>query len=313
MASHLPQTTTEFEERIAAVYDNGAEWLVRLPALVDEYSRRWSLTILPSFPLSYNYVTPALLPDGREVVLKLGPPNDELTSEMIALRLWDGRGAVRLLHAEPENGVMLMERVRPGCTILDVFDTGRDDETATRIACQVMRQIWQPPPADASRLVTVERWGRGLIELYNGYDNWSKFFSRRLVEMAVHHHAELQVSADAPVVLHGDLHHQNIIQVEDGRWLAIDPKGVVGERAYEVGAWLRNPLPEFVEKYDFRSITARRIDIFAEEFGLARERLMGWGLAQAVLSAWWDVEDGNAGPWIRGTLAIAEVLADMLG
>ncbi len=298
---------------MAAVYDGGAGWLNRLPALVDEYSRRWSLTILPPFPLSYNYVTPALLPDGSEVVLKLGPPNTELASEMAALRHWNGRGAVRLLHAEPENGVMLLERVHPGNTVLDVFDIGRDDETSTRIACQVMRQIWQPPPADANGLLTVHRWGRGLLELQNEYDAWSRLFPRRLMEMAVDLHAGLEASADSPVVLHGDLHHQNIIQSEERGWLAIDPKGVVGERAYEVGAWLRNPLPELVEGYDYRRMTARRIDIFAEELGLARERLMGWGMAQAVLSAWWEVENDSDGQWVRGTLAIAEVLADMLG
>lgn len=312
MKAQRLQTTSEFEERIAAVYEGGAEWLARLPELLEEYGQRWSLTILPPFPLSYNYVTPALLPDGREVVLKMGPPNDELASEMIALGWWNGRGAVRLLQAEPEAGVMLLERIRPGHTLLDVYDTVRDDDTATRIACRVMQQFWRPPPPDSSQLITVEQWGQGLHELRRLHQDGIGLFSRRLVEMAARLHAELEASADAPVVLHGDLHHQNIIQAEDGGWLAIDPKGVVGEPAYEVGAWLRNPLPELVEKCDYRRLTARRIDIFVEELGLARERLIGWGMAGAVLSAWWDVGSDGDGSWVAGTLAIAETLAEML-
>jgi streptomycin 6-kinase len=127
-----------------------------------------------------------------------------------------------------------------------------------------------------------------------------------LVETAEGLFAELLSSMDELVLLHGDLHHYNILSAEREPWLAIDPKGVVGEPAYELGAWLRNPVPHVFSWPDARQVTARRVDQFAELLGLDRQRIIGWGIAQAVLSAWWDYEDVGRG-W-EDVLACAEWL-----
>jgi streptomycin 6-kinase len=132
-------------------------------------------------------------------------------------------------------------------------------------------------------------------------------FPARLVEQAETLFAELLASAAEPVLLHGDLHHQNILAAEREPWLAIDPKGLIGEPAYEVGALLRNQLHM---PADTSGLLARRVDQFAGELGLDRQRLLGWGLAQAVLSAWWDYEDHGHG-WEK-PLACAEVLAELM-
>jgi streptomycin 6-kinase len=112
-----------------------------------------------------------------------------------------------------------------------------------------------------------------------------------------------------PVLLHGDLHHENILAAGRQPWLAIDPKGLAGEPAYEIGALLRNPIPQLYTWPDLDRITARRIDQLAEELTLDRERLIGWGLAQAVLSAWWNVED-HGREW-DDCLILAEILAKL--
>jgi streptomycin 6-kinase len=104
-----------------------------------------------------------------------------------------------------------------------------------------------------------------------------------------------------PVLLHGDLHHWNILTSEREPWLALDPKGVVGEPGYEIGPLLLNPTLQPGH------VLARRIDQLAEELGLDRERLLGWGLAHAVLSAWWSVEDHGHG-W-EEAITCAELLA----
>jgi streptomycin 6-kinase len=112
---------------------------------------------------------------------------------------------------------------------------------------------------------------------------------------------------DTPVLLHGDLHHFNILSAEDS-WLAIDPKGIVGEPAYEVGAWMRNPIPNIPEP-ELRRFVWRRLDILADILELDWERLRQWSLAQAVLSAWWSYEDGgDAADW-EPTMRLASVLA----
>ena len=125
--------------------ERGAAWLDGLPALVARYERRWSVTTGPPFPgLSYNYVAPAVDRAGRELVLKLGVVHPELLTEIEALRLFDGRGCVRLLAADPQDGALLLERLAPG-TPLSVLD---DDEQATVIAAGVMRRLWRPLPAE---------------------------------------------------------------------------------------------------------------------------------------------------------------------
>jgi streptomycin 6-kinase len=107
--------------------------------------------------------------------------------------------------------------------------------------------------------------------------------------------------------LHGDLHHGNILASARATWLAIDPQGVVAEPAYEVGALLRNPMPQLLRWPDPVRVTERRIAQLSDELAFERARVRGWGLAQAVLSAWWTIEDeGELG---ESGYAVAEVLA----
>jgi streptomycin 6-kinase len=103
------------------------------------------------------------------------------------------------------------------------------------------------------------------------------------------------VSAAPSVVLHGDLHQDNILAAQRMPWLGIDPKGVIGEPAYEVGALLRNFFPDLWQTENPGEVLARRVDVLAEELGFDRERIRGWGIYQAVLSAWWSVEDEGQG------------------
>ncbi len=108
-------------------------------------------------------------------------------------------------------------------------------------------------------------------------------------------------------MLHGDLHHDNILSAERQPWLAIDPKGVVGEPAYEVGALLRNLWEDRHRLANPRRMLESRVYQLAEELDIARSRVRGWGVAQAVLSAWWCIED-NDGCW-ESAIAVAELLA----
>jgi streptomycin 6-kinase len=288
---------------VEAFGQKGAEWLRGLSVLAAECAQRWSLTILPPFAsMSYNYVAPAVRADGTDAVLKLGVPNPELLTEIEALRLFDGRGIVRLLDADPERGALLLERLKPGTLLSSVTD----DEQATSIAAQVMQQLWRPVPPEHP-FPTVARWAAGLQRLRDRFDGGTGPFPTTWVERAERLFAELIESMDEPVLLHGDLHHYNILAAERQPWLALDPKGVVGEAAYEVGALLRNPCSRILGEPGVRRISARRLDQLAAELGFDRERLVGWGVAQAVLSAWWVYEDHGHGwePWI----AFADMLA----
>jgi len=298
-ANNLPAA---FRNNVIGAFPNGAAWLEALPGLIEECASRWGLSVEAPFELSFSYVAPARTAAGRQVVLKIAVPNAELNSGIEALRHYDGRGAVRLLDFDCSRGFLLMERLVPGKMLVSL----EDEERATRIAASVMRMLWRPLPPERS-FPTIAQWADGLKRLRVRFSGGTGPFPPRLVTMAESLFVELLSSSESPVLLHGDLHHFNILSTERGGWLAIDPKGVSGERAYEAGAFLRNPTPAI---FTDAHIQRRRVEVFAGELGLDQDRILAWGVAQAVLSAWWSFED-SSDDW-RAALACAEVLARSL-
>lgn len=261
----------------------GRAWLTQLPAILTTCTERWGLTLAPHYGnLSFNYVAPGTLRDGTPIVLKIGCPNHEYRAEVDTLRLYAGVGAVRLLDFDEAHVALLLERLAPGTMLA----TLPGDEEATAIAARIMLQIHRPVP-ERHAFPTVADWFAGLAALRAEFDGGTGPFPARVVEEAETLATELFRTAAPPTVLHGDLHHFNILAGERQPWLAIDPKGVVGEPAYEIGAWMRNwplgvadPVP-YLE---------RRLDILVSELGVERARLRAWTVAQGVLSAWWDYD-----------------------
>ncbi len=302
----MPFLPDNFIRTITDLFDKrGLAWLENLPALIADCEHRWSLKALPPFELSYNYVAPAIRADGTEVVLKLGVPDGALTDEMTALRLWNGHGIVQLLDYDPEQGIMLLERLQPGTPLVAV----EDDEEATRIFAGVARQLWIPAPA-VHNFDTPQTWAEGMKRLRKRFGGGAGPLPAKIVETAESLFADLLSSQADPVLLHGDLHHWNILSATRLPWLALDPKGIVGEPCYEVGAWLRNPVGHLFNQPSPSRLLARRVAILAEELGFDRRRILGWGVAQAVLSAWWSIEDHGQG-W-EEAVAIAEFLSGLM-
>jgi streptomycin 6-kinase len=298
----------DFQRTIVNLYgDRGSAWLQRLPSLIARCEARWSISVEAPLPdLTYNYVAPATGPDGAARILKLGVPNPELLSEIDALRVYDGRGCVRLVAWDREQGALLLERLMPGTPLSKLCP--EDDERATSIAAGVMRALWRPAPP-AHDFPTVGRWAAGFQRLRSRFGGGSGPLPEARVLRAEQIFGDLLASPAGAVLLHGDLHHDNILDAGDGRWRAIDPKGVVGEPAYEVGALLRNPFPALLSWPHPGRFLARRLDQLSAELELDRQRLLDWALAQAVLSAWWCLEDGV--PCLDGMLACADLLAGL--
>lgn len=295
-----------FTDRMTQMHGaEGRAWLAALPKTLAAYAQRWSLALQPPFGLSYNYVAPAIRADGSEAVLKLGFPDRELLSEMHALQHFDGRGIVKLLEADFEQQIFLLERIRPGGELV----TLKDDEQATRITAQVMRQLWQPITADRP-LLTVESWTTGLAKLRPHFNGTAGPFPEYLVDAAEKIFAELVPSQGERVLLHGDLHHWNILSGTRQPWLALDPKGVIGEREFEVGPLLLNPNLENFSDAELKRLQSRRIDILEEMLGFDRQRMVAWGVSRAVLSAWWSVEDH--GDFWQQAMRCAQALYELM-
>jgi len=281
----IPEGFANFMIELAG--GEGRAWLDRLPSILAACEERWNLTIgAPVGNLSFNYVAPATLADGTEVILKTGL-TDEFPSQPEALRHFGGHGAVQLLAYDERDEAMLLERLKPGTSLRAV----EDDEAAISAAVAVMRRLWRPLPEQHYLFPTVNDWGRAFADVRKLYDGGTGPFPVAMFDKAEKLYAELCTSMTEPVLLHGDLHQDNILSAEREPWLAVDPKGVIGEPAYEVGAILRNFWPDILSIPDPKSLMARRIDQFAEELGFERERIYNWGFSQAMLSALWGVED----------------------
>ncbi|RLC98125.1 MAG: hypothetical protein DRI65_18570, partial [Chloroflexota bacterium] len=104
-------------------------------------------------------------------------------------------------------------------------------------------------------------------------------------------------------------HHMNILLGENENWVAIDPKGVVGEAAFEVGALMLNPVPNLVHWPDLEEVQEQRLTILAEELRIEQEQLASWSFVRAVLSAVWSLGDGQ--DWNYG-INVAEVLRELI-
>jgi streptomycin 6-kinase len=250
-------------------FPGGAEWLERLPRLVAESLERWSLDAGEPFPYAHVSVAlPARLPDGADVVLKVAFPHWESEHEAAALGHWDGRGAVRLLDYDGERNALLLERCLPGTSLLEL-----PEEAGYRIAAQVLPLRWErpaPPEPFTPIAGTAARWAD---ELPERWERAGRPFERAILDAAVAALRELPPSQPELVVCHQDLHRGNILLSARG-WLAIDPKPVAAERAFDTAALLRDG-PGRIEW---------RLDLLAALLGLDRERMRGWGIAHAI--AW---------------------------
>ncbi len=286
--------------------EEGGEWLSALPGLLAEYGRRWDLTPLPAFDgLSYNYVAPVTRADGSPAVLKAGVPGDEFRASAAFLRLCDGQGAVHLLEADDTRCVLLMERALPGVPLARL----EDDDAATAIAADIMRELWRPIPA-AHPYPTVARWLEAFTHVRTLFDGGSGPITEAILARAETLARDLLASAPYERLMHGDLHHDNIISAQREPWLVIDPKGLVGDPGYETGPFLNNPYGRMETWSEPARHFERRADILAERLGYPRERILAWGFTQATLSAAWHVED-ESDRYDRA-IARAEVLATLL-
>lgn len=220
---------------------------------------------------------------------KRGRDLEALRREVLALQLL-GPSVVHLMGRQ--DGELLVERVVPGTTAAVL-----PDDEATAAIAHALEGLWVPAPAGCD-LPGIEQECQALHD-----PEVTRALPARLVDAAHHQLAALLSDAVEPYVLHGDLHHENLLwSAARNAWVAIDPHGVVGERYYDVGPLLINPWNS-----DTAAMAARRLDLLHEVLGVPRERLAAWGLVRAMLAEAWMVQD--TGRPHGAALRVADVLA----
>ena len=273
----------QFINTIIAVHgEDGKKWLSGLDELIVYCEHRWQLKIQAISNLSFNFVARATFTDGSKAILKLGMPGKGIDSEIAALQAFNGYGFCKLIDADPGKGVMLLECVEPGESLKCI----PNDEQATIIAAVLIQEIQQANPVFNYPFQTSDDWYNNLIILQQRFGN--EIIPKYLFDSAVAAYQAIKANPHEQKLLHGDLHHENILYAGNDVWKAIDPKGLVTETGSELIPFLMNNL---TGKNIFQTIS-ERIEIFSKETGIDRQRIIQWGTFRSVLSVYWNIEDG---------------------
>lgn len=296
--------------------DAGAAWLAELPGIVEKLLGRWGC--VPDGEVLHGgvgVIVPVLrrseeraVSSGERAVLKVSFPHPGNVHEPDAFVAWGGCGAVLLHERDDERFAMLLERVRTS-TLAEVED---GDEVVT-VAGRLNRRLAVPAPRGLPRLrEQAHLWEE---QLRKDAEELTHELPRQVVDAAVDTVRELG-RAQPDTLVHGDLHPRNILRADREPWLAVDPKGYVGDPAYDGGTLLKSRALELLEADDLRKAVHRVVDVFAEAAELDRERVRRWAQFHAVQAAFWGRRHGfrvaRGGPQLDWLTEFADRLAELL-
>jgi streptomycin 6-kinase len=248
-------------------------WLERVPDLVAQCVEEWGLQLSDPYPSgAAGYAVRTELPDGRPAVLKLIYPDRESEHEADALALWDGHGAVQLFARDDDLSAMVIERCEPGTTLAAA---GADVALQTLIA--LLPRLWVETGEPFHTLEDEAAWWVGYLP--EQWEHSDRTVARGLVDAAVDALISLSHSQGQQVLLHQDLHGDNVLAAEREPWLVIDPKPLIGEREFAVA-----PIVRSFELGHSKRDALYRLDRLTSELGLDRERARGWTIGQTM--AW---------------------------
>ena len=295
----LPRGVLEFSDR-------GAEWAAfvdRLPRLFREVCEEWALTVDGEPTHGFCSLVVPVRRDDEPAVLKLTYPDEEGRHEALGLQRWGGDGAVRLLAADPHRGALLLERLHP----VDL------DSVPVLDACEVVAGLYPrlhvpAPPQLLAVTAYLDRWTPQLRALPREAP-----VPHRLVEQTLSLVTDLFADPERGVMLHGDLHFQNVLRADRDPWLVIDPKPMAGDRHYEPAPMLWNRWDEAVATGNLRFALRRRFHTIVDEAGLDEELARDWVVVRMVYNMLWELEDHPDAPdrdWLTRCVAICKAVQE---
>jgi streptomycin 6-kinase len=249
------------------------DWLERVPQLLNECAEEWTLRLGEAYPQgAAGYVVRAERDDGTPVALKLIYPHREAEHEADALRVWDGDGAVELLEHDADRWAVLLERCEPGTLLAQA-----DPETALDVLIGLLPRLWRETDLAFHQVEDEVAWW--VDELPSEWERAGRPFERELLDDVIETLRALAGSQGERVLLHQDLHTDNVLAAAREPWLVIDPKPLLGEREFSAAPIVR----DYVLGHS-REHVVRRLDRLSSALGLDRERALGWTIGQTV--AW---------------------------
>ena len=231
--------------------------------------------------------------NGQPAMLKIAREEEERRGGAL-MAWWDGDGAARVLARHGD--ALLLERAMGSRSLAAMAAAGQDDE-ASRILCAVARRLHAPRPMPLPELVPLSRWFEALAPA-------ARTHGGLLVDADIRARTLLAEPRDV-AVLHGDIHHGNVLDGGGRGWLAIDPKGLLGEQAFDFVNILRNP-DAVVALTPGRF--EHQVEVLAAAASVDRRRLLDWTLAFAGLSAAWHIVDGEPADFDLAVMRLAQSL-----
>lgn len=219
---------------------------------------------------------------GKEVVLKIGVNEREISREVRALMSFSSRAAILIINYDESLRAVLQERAVPGHPLSAILD----DAYATEIFCSVFQRL-QPAAITGTHELIQDHVSA--IDRYHRASNGTGPLPKAWVDRSLDYLYGLIASTDRPVLLHGDLHHGNILY-HRGDWVVIDPKGIIGDRHFEPIQYLLN-YPRCGG--DAGVVLARRMTMLTERLALDGQRIARWGVVKGLLDACWALEEGK--------------------
>lgn len=275
-----------FSNNIISVHkQRGEMWLQQLPAFLEERANELSLVLHPPFAdLTYHYTCPVRLNDGSNAVLKCTVPNSEFERDVNALLCFNNKTSITVLKHNINQGWILIEQCTPGTNLQDTSD----EQSIAIITNLIANRLSEPSSNHCYEFPTVGRW----------LDRLDKPIANTLLDKHVKNcqHIKQDLLADqfTPLLLHGDLHHGNVLSAQREPYLMIDPKGVVGEALYELTPMMYNPITDLVNMSSdtaLRKRLQRRLDIILDNITIDNKRLWYWCYVQACLAMCWFIDD----------------------
>jgi len=258
--------------------EQGRTWLRQLPATVASLSQQWQLQLIasPFMDGSVSFVIPARR-NGLPVVLKVQLMHEECLYEADALELWNGSGAIKLLAHNRELGGLLLEACIPGTSLAE---TQHIDQL--QVIASLLTKLWVPAGAPFKTLEQEARdWQRNL------HANWlavGKPMSEPVFIEVMSFIDELLQTPQQQVLVHQDMHGKNILAAQRDDWLAIDPKPLVGEKAFGLASVIRS-----AELGHSKEKVIGRLDWLSQELDIDRERARKWAIVQTFV---WGLSEG---------------------
>lgn len=277
------ELSSTFINNIYAVYgEAGKIWLAQLPNQIELLATKWNFRFIQKVPdLSYSFVAIVELnTQGKSAVLKITPDHKRTLSELHCLQCFT-KGVPQIYAFDEENNMLLLEHIKPGRSLKTLVQAGQD-ETATRVICQAILTL----QSEQKIIFTFQH----LSELIKDLTDLKGHMDEYLLSKAISLFHDLTSDRSQDVLLHGDLHHDNLIKHSDS-WKVIDPHGYLGDRVAEVGAMIRNPFDCFPKEHPPAVIVEKRLKILVEELPFDKQRIKAWAFCMTILSAAWNMQD----------------------